>query len=114
MAELPIYFERSIAGGLSGGVKSSAAINPVERAAVSREVKAQASAVEFGGRLVSSQPLTSAERVEIKRISNEATVRADRTALIFTILFTAIGFLLAMRLPNTRNVERSQSVASPH
>ncbi len=104
----------SIAGGLSGGVKSSATINPVYRAAVSREVKAQASAVEFGGRLTSSQPLTPAERLEIKQISNQATVRADRTALIFTIVFTAIGFLLAMRLPNTRNVERSQSLASPH
>jgi hypothetical protein len=103
----------SIAGGLSGGVKSSATINPVYRAAVSREVKAQASAVEFGGRLTSSQPLTLAERLEIKQISNQATVRADRTALIFTIVFTAIGFLLAMRLPNTRNVERSQSLASP-
>jgi hypothetical protein len=104
----------SIAGGLSGGVKSSATINPVYRAAVSREAKAQASAVEFGGRLISSQPLTPAERVEIKQISNQATVRADRTALIFTIVFTAIGFLLAMRLPNTRNVERNQSLASPH
>jgi len=41
-------------------------------------------------------------------------VCADRTALIFTIVFTAIGFLLAMRLPNTRNVERNQSLASPH
>jgi len=68
----------------------------------------------FGGPLIGSRPLTPAERLEIKRISNQATVRADRTALIFTILFTAIGFLLAMCLPNTRNVERNESLASPH
>jgi MFS transporter len=101
----------SIAGGLSGGVKSSPAINPTYRAAVSQEVRAQASIVEFGGSLTSAQPVTPAERAEIKRLADKATVRADRTALIFTLLFTAIGFLLAARLPNTRNVERDQSLA---
>ncbi len=101
----------SIAGGLSGGVRSSAVIDPAYRAEVSREVKAQASAVEFGAPLVSAQPLTVNERVEIKRLADDATVRADRTALLFTVLFTAIGFLLASRLPNTRNVEREESPA---
>jgi len=104
----------SIAGGLSGGVASSAAINPAYRVAVSREVRTQASAVEFGGALVTAQPLTAAERTEIKRLSNEATVRADRTALLFTIFFTAVGLLLASRLPNTRSVEREQSLAPAH
>jgi hypothetical protein len=104
----------SIAGGLSGGVKSSAAIDPAYRAEVSREVKAQASAVEFGGALVTSHPLTEGEQVEIKRLADAATVRADRTALLFTLMFTAIGFLLAARLPNTRNVERDQSLATAH
>jgi hypothetical protein len=104
----------SIAGGLAGGVGSSAAINPAYRAEVSREVRAQASAIEFGGSVNSAQPLTPAERVEIKQLANRATVRADRTALLFTLLFTPIGFLLATRLPNTRSVERDESVASPH
>jgi EmrB/QacA subfamily drug resistance transporter len=104
----------SIAGGLSGGVKSSAAINPAYRAAVSRETKAQASVVEFGGALVSDQPLTAGEREVIKRLADEATVRADRTALLFTLLFTAIGFLLAARLPNTRSVEREEPLVAVH
>jgi hypothetical protein len=101
----------SIAGGLSSGVTSSAAIVPAHRATVSREVKAQASVVEFGGTLVSTQPLTAEERVEIKRLADRATARADRTALLFTLFFTAVGFLLAARLPNTRNVERNESLA---
>jgi EmrB/QacA subfamily drug resistance transporter len=101
----------SIAGGLSGGVKSSAAIDPSHRLAVSQEVRAQASTVEFGGQLVSSQPLSAGERAEVKRLADAATVRADRTALLFTLLFTAVGFALASRLPNTRNVERDQSLA---
>jgi hypothetical protein len=101
----------SIAGGLSGGVKSSLAIDPSHRLAVTQEVRAQASAVEFGGQLVSTQPLSEGERAEIKRLADVATVRADRTALLFTLLFTAIGFALASRLPNTRNVERDQSPA---
>jgi EmrB/QacA subfamily drug resistance transporter len=104
----------SIAGGLSGGVKSSPAIDPAYRARVSSEVRSQASAVEFGGALVTSQPLTVAERVEIKHIADAATVRADRTALVFTLLFTILGFLLSSRLPNTRNVERDQSLAPAH
>lgn len=101
----------SIAGGLSSGVTSSSAIAPSHRAAVSQEVRAQASVVEFGGSLVSTQPLTPDERVEVKRLADRATVRADRTALLFTLLFTALGFLLAARLPNTRNVERNESLA---
>ncbi len=102
----------SIAGGLAGGVKSSSTINPTYRTVVSNEVRAQASVVEFGGALVSAQPLSPAERTEIKHLADQATVRADRTALIFTILFTALGFLLASRLPNTRSVERDQPLAA--
>ncbi len=93
---------------IAGGVRSSGAIDPAYRVEVSREVKAQASAVEFGAPLVSAQPLTVSERVEVKRLADDATVRADRTALLFTVLFTAIGFLLKSRLPNTRNVEREE------
>jgi hypothetical protein len=47
----------------------------------------------------------------VKRLADRATVGADRTALLFTLLFTALGFLLAARLPNTRNVERNESLA---
>jgi EmrB/QacA subfamily drug resistance transporter len=104
----------SIAGGLSGGVKSSDAINPAYRVEVSRESQAQASVVEFGGALVSAQPLTAGERAVIKRLADEATVRADRTALLFTLLFTAVGFLLAARLPNTRSVEREEPLVTVH
>jgi EmrB/QacA subfamily drug resistance transporter len=104
----------SIAGGLSGGVKSSPAITAADRPALSQQVKAQASVVEFGGTLRTTVPLTPAERVEIKRISDRATVRADRTALLFTILFTALGFLLAFKLPNSRSMERTGAPAAAH
>jgi len=35
--------------------------------------------------------MMAGERAAIKQLSDEATVRADRIALLFTILFTAIG-----------------------
>jgi nitrate/nitrite transporter NarK len=104
----------SIAGGLSGGVETSTAIQPADRPVLSRQVKAQASVVEFGGTLQTSVHLTAAERTEIKRLSDRATVRADRIALLFTILFTAIGFLLARKLPEGKNMERAATPSAGH
>jgi predicted MFS family arabinose efflux permease len=100
----------SIAVGLGSGVRSSPTFS--SRPALSTEVQAQASAVEFGAPLSTSAPLTTDERREIKRISDRATTRADRTALLFTLLFTTVGFLLAARLPNTRSVERDNGAPS--
>ncbi len=104
----------SIAGGLAGGVASSKAIQPANRTVLSQEVKAQASAVEFGGTLQSSVTLTAGERTAIKELSDEATVRADRIALLFTILFTAIGLLLARKLPDGKNMERAATPSAGH
>ncbi|HVW31716.1 MAG TPA: MFS transporter [Acidimicrobiia bacterium] len=104
----------SIAGGLSGGVKSSPVVAPANRPVLAAQVKAQASAVEFGERLHTTVQLTPAEQAEIKHLSDEATVRADRIALLFTILFTGIGFLLAQKLPNSRDMERSGVPAAGH
>jgi hypothetical protein len=102
----------SIAAGLAGGVGSSRAIDSRYRAAVSQEVRSQASSIEFGAPVATTAPLTSAERSEIKLIANRATVKADRLALLFTLLFTIVGFLLSARLPNTRNLEHHDPAAA--
>ncbi len=104
----------SIAGGLAGGVKSSTAIQAADRPVLSQQVKAQASVVEFGGTLQTSVQLTAGERAAIKQLSDEATVRADRIALLFTILFTAIGFLLARKLPEGKDMERAATPSAGH
>lgn len=96
----------SIATGLGSGVRSSSAIDAGYRTTVGREARAQASAIEFGAPVRTSAPITPAERSEIKAIADRSTVRADRLALLFTLLFTIVGILLSARLPNTKNVER--------
>jgi len=58
--------------------------------------------------------MMAGERAAIKQLSDEATVRADRIALLFTILFTAIGFLLARKLPEGKDMERAATPSAGH
>lgn len=102
----------SLASSLKTGIATSNIIGKNSRQSVSEEISAQSSAVEFGGQLHTSIPLTAEEKTEIKTISNQSTVRATRQALVFTIGFTALALLSSARLPKTKDLERNTSVAA--
>ncbi|MDB4978097.1 MAG: hypothetical protein JWM56_283, partial [Candidatus Peribacteria bacterium] len=44
----------------------------------------------------------------------QATVDGNRVSLLFGVFFALIAFALSFKLPNTKNVERQQSVAAGH
>jgi predicted MFS family arabinose efflux permease len=101
----------SLAGNLKTGIANSTIIPAKSRTAVAEQISAQSSAVEFGTPFTSSTKLSHEQDVEIKNISNSSTVRANREALLYTALFTASALLLAGRLPNTKQLEKNESLA---
>lgn len=109
----------TIASGLSNGIKNSPVIDQSHRAAIAAAADTQSSNIEFGIPL-QGETLSLAEKQELKRISNDSTVKANKQALLFTALFTGLAFALSTQLPNVelKDLERNESLAvktaSPH
>jgi MFS family permease len=101
----------SLASSLRAGIATSNVIPPTSRATVAKQISNQSSVVEFGGQLHSSTPLSAQQETEIKAISNRSTVKATREALVYTIGFTALAFLITTQLPNTKQLDKSLSMA---
>jgi hypothetical protein len=88
-------------------------IPEAQKPAIAQSVAAAASSVEFGGvRQESAHPLPPDVEQELSRIAKQASTDGSRRAIIFTTLFSFLGFLLAGLLPNIKNVERNESVAA--
>lgn len=102
----------SLASNLKTGIATSDIISKDSRQSVAEQISEQSSAVEFGGQLHTSTPLTAEEETEIKTISNQSTVAATRQALVFTIGFTALALLSSLQLPKTKDLERNASIAA--
>jgi EmrB/QacA subfamily drug resistance transporter len=103
-----------IATGLSSGVAKSTVIDDMHRPAIAAIVKAQSSNIEFGIPL-QGQALSQSETRELKRISDEATVKADREAVIFMAVFMLAAFAIASQIPSVRvhDLEKNESLAAP-
>lgn len=102
----------SLTSSLKTNIATSDIIGKQSRQAIAEQISAQSSAVEFGGQLHTSIPLTTEEQIEIKHISDQSTVRATREALVFTIGFTVLALLSSVRLPKTKDLERNTSIAA--
>jgi EmrB/QacA subfamily drug resistance transporter len=103
----------TLTASLSAGVKASPVIPEAQKPAIAQSVAAAASSVEFGGvRQESAHPLPPDVEQELSRIAKQASTDGSRRAIIFTTLFSFLGFLLAGLLPNIKNVERNESVAA--
>ena len=100
---------------LTKGVTQSPLLPAQSRAAIALEVSSQASAVEFGAPVRSNYPLSEAEHAEIKRISDEATVKAIHNTLIFMGVALLLALLISTQLPAKPVLEHGESLAnSPH
>jgi hypothetical protein len=100
-----------IAGNVTTGIQTSNIIPTELKAPIVTAVSAQASNIEFGGGANFSKDIPSNVVSEIKNISDEATVGASRTSLWWGLLFVAISFFLALKLPNLKNIETGKSLA---
>lgn len=103
----------SVASGLSSGVENSTVIPADRRTQISQAAKEQSSNIEFGIPL-SGQQLSKVEVQELKRISNESTVKASKEAFLITAVVTSLAFLVATQLPNVelRDLEKNESLAA--
>lgn len=102
----------TLATSLSTGVVKSGVIPSMYKTKIAAAVQAQSSNVEFGGGAQLSQPLPTAIRTEIKRISNQATTDGVRTSLLYGLAFAVLSFLAALSLPNVKNLEKDESLAN--
>jgi EmrB/QacA subfamily drug resistance transporter len=103
----------TLTASLSAGVKASPVVPEAQKPAIAQAVSSAASSVEFGGvRQESAHPLPPDVEQELSRIAKQASTDGSRRAIIFTTLFSFLGFLLAGLLPNIKNVERNESVAA--
>lgn len=101
----------SIGSGLKAGISSSTTIPDSHKVMVTSTAAAQSSNIEFGAPLQGD--LTKTEAVELKRISNISTVKANREALLFTALFSVVALAVATQLPNValHGIEKNESLA---
>lgn len=98
----------TLTASIVAGINGSNIIPNQSKAKVNEAVAAQSSAVEFGS-APQLGPKASPELIsEIKSIANQATVDAVRRGLDFTLVFAIISFIVAIGLPNIKNLEKEK------
>jgi len=102
----------SVAGGIKNGIRNSTVIPADARESIASEVAAQASAVEFGAKLSTSQPITKAQAKEIKQISDNATVHANHVALVYMAVGILGALAISTQLPAKPRLS-GESMATP-
>lgn len=105
----------ALATNLSTGIEQSAVIPDQAKAPIQAAVAEHSSSIEFsGGQQAVGANLPKVLVDEVIRITHVSIVDANKSALIYGILFSVLGFLASFALPNKKNVEQGQSVASGH
>ncbi len=101
----------ALATNLSADVANSSVIPPNLKPALSQAVSTQTSNVEFNGGAHIGENIAPAISNEIVAIGHQATVDANKKALLIGALFALLGLLVALTLPNVKDLERNQSAA---
>lgn len=104
----------AITTNMTNSINASKVIPPMAKTQISQAVSAQSSNVEFGGAAKLPGKVPAAITEEITRISHEATTDSNKLSILYTLVFSAIGFLLTFFLPNKKNLEQNTSAAAGH
>jgi len=101
----------AIASNLTTGIKNSTVLPEKAKAAVTQAVAGHAGDVQFGTekKQVGVSPVVEAE---LLKISHQATVDANKTALSLMVVFVLATLALSTQLPNVKNVEKGESAAA--
>jgi EmrB/QacA subfamily drug resistance transporter len=94
----------TLASGLAGGVVKSRVIPDAVKPQIAHAVSSQASNVELGGASTGANKLPIAVQKELERIAHQASAEASQKAMVYTGLFTFVGFLVSFALPNKKNL----------
>ncbi|HSX58317.1 MAG TPA: MFS transporter [Candidatus Saccharimonadales bacterium] len=104
----------ALATNLTTGINSSQKIPEPLKQPLQVAIASQTSSVEFSGGAKIDSRLPSSVAEEIVAIGHQATVDADKRALLFGAFFALLGFITALFIPGVRNVERGESASSGH
>ncbi|HVZ67661.1 MAG TPA: MFS transporter [Patescibacteria group bacterium] len=100
---------------LVSGVNTSNIIPNNAKPTLSKMISSQTSNIEFGtGANVASNTMPVQIGQEITRISQQATVDANKATLLIGLAFVVIALLLSTKLPKSKDIETGKSVASGH
>lgn len=102
----------TISTGISSGVINSQNLSKNTKQYLSHASQEQSSDLEFGIELPGDK-LPKSDLMEIRRISSESIVGANKKALLFTALFSLTAFALATQLPNVslKDLEVNESLS---
>lgn len=95
----------SLAGNLKTAIAASPHLPAASRSTIAQEVSSQSSSIEFGVPLTTSVALNASEKREIKTISNESTVKANKITILVTMLSPILALIMSLRLPKDKSVK---------
>jgi len=104
----------SLGANLVKGVNSSQVIPEAAKPQISDAVSKQASSIEFGSSDTSKSPLPPTITTELTKISQQATVDANKETFLLGAAFILIALLISIQLPATKNIETGKSLAGAH
>jgi EmrB/QacA subfamily drug resistance transporter len=104
----------SLSINLTNGLTQSTVIPAQAKPQISEQINRQSSNVEFSGASKFDKNIPQPIVNELTRIINQSTTDANRSALIYGIIFTIIGFVISFILPNKKEVEEEKSIAVGH
>ncbi len=104
----------ALATNLTSGINKSSVIPESYKPSIVAAVSKQTSNVEFEGGAKLNGNLPPEVSQEVITIGHQATVAANKEALLFGVGFALLGVLVALFLPDVSNVEIGQSAASGH
>lgn len=98
----------SLSGNLSSGIKNSTVIPESSKQLLADAVSKQTSNVEFGGGAHVGLQLPPQIAQEIVTISHNSTADANKTILLWSMLFMLSGFVVSFLLPNVIELDKEQ------
>jgi len=103
----------TLSASLATGIKDSPVIPAEAKTVIAQNLASRASEIELGG--IDGQRtenISPAVKQELKKIADEASAKAARTAILYTGGFIALGFLVSFTLPNVRDLEQNENLAA--
>jgi EmrB/QacA subfamily drug resistance transporter len=98
----------TITASIVSGINNSKVIPEIAKAKTNSAISAQSSAVEFGATPQLGPKATPEIISEVKRIADQSAVDGVRRGLDFAAAFAILSFIVAMGLPNIKNLEKEK------
>lgn len=106
----------TLASSLNAGISNSQVIPANMKSAIVGTVGSQSSRVELEGIKSDSATKSLPDYIieELTKISHQASADASKKAMLYTSIFMLVALLVSSRMPNTRQLEKSDSPVAGH